>query len=111
MRINKLLGAFANMDKIFEGLKNKIFKREDVEKIAALRWQECARCEFLDNSGSKCAMRGTQPCCADCGCSIAVKIRSLSSGCPKGKWNAVMNKETEKKVKKQIKDKENASNI
>tara|TARA_R100000900_G_C3259139_1_gene149089 strand:- start:139 stop:465 length:327 start_codon:yes stop_codon:yes gene_type:complete len=102
MKLNKIIGAFGNIDKILEGVKNNIFKKEDVEQIAKLRWQHCAICPALDETGDKCAVNGTQPCCADCGCSLGIKIRSLSSDCPKDKWKAVMDKDSEKKVKKQI---------
>ncbi len=40
MRISKLLGALGNLDKIAEGIKNKIFKNDDVEAVAKLRWME-----------------------------------------------------------------------
>jgi len=108
MKINKIVSAFTNLDKIAEGVKNKIFKNEDVEEIAKVRWMDCSVCEHLDTKGDKCAIKATRPCCGKCGCSIGLKIRSLSSGCPIGKWKAVTNKEGEKAIKKQIKD---ASNI
>ena len=108
MRLNKLLGAFGNLDKIAEGLKNKIFKKEHVEEIAKLRWMDCATCEHLDETGDKCAVAATKPCCGKCGCSIGIKIRSLSSGCPEGKWKAITTKEDEIAIRKQIND---ASNI
>ena len=31
MRFNKIISAFGNMDKILEGVKNNIFKKDDVE--------------------------------------------------------------------------------
>tara|TARA_R110000787_G_scaffold278211_1_gene387860 strand:- start:53 stop:472 length:420 start_codon:yes stop_codon:yes gene_type:complete len=102
MRINKLLGALGNLDKIAEGIKNKIFKNDDVEAIAKLRWMECKLCPLLDKEGSSCAVPGTKPCCSDCGCSISLKIRSMSSDCPKGRWDAVMPPEMEDKLKKQL---------
>ena len=102
MKLNKIIGAFGNIDKILEGVKNNIFKKEDVEQIAKLRWQQCSICPALDETGDKCAVNGTQPCCADCGCSLGIKLRSLSSDCPKGKWKAFMDKDSEKEVKKQI---------
>ena len=43
MKINKILAAFGNIDKIAEGIKNKIFKNEDVEHISALRMQQNLR--------------------------------------------------------------------
>jgi len=102
MRLNKIIAAFGNMDKILEGVKNNIFKKDDVEQVVKLRYNHCVSCKYLDTKGDKCAVNGTQPCCADCGCSLALKLRSLSSGCPKGKWGAVMDEDTEKKVKDQI---------
>tara|TARA_R110000824_G_scaffold66344_3_gene172247 strand:+ start:4653 stop:5072 length:420 start_codon:yes stop_codon:yes gene_type:complete len=102
MRINKLLGALGNLNKIAEGIKNKIFKNDDVEAIAKLRWMECKLCPLLDKEGSSCAVPGTKPCCSDCGCSISLKIRSMSSDCPKGRWDAVMPPEMEDKLKKQL---------
>ena len=102
MRINKLLGALGNLDKIAEGIKNRIFKRDDVEAIAKMRWMECKICPLLDREGSSCAVNGTQPCCSDCGCSIGLKIRAMSSDCPKGRWKAIMPEEMENELKKQI---------
>ena len=102
MRINKILGAFGNMSKIAEGVKNKIFKKQDIEDIADLRWMQCLGCPALDEQGKNCALPGTQPCCADCGCSLGLKLRSLSSSCPKGKWKAVVNSAAESDIKKQI---------
>jgi hypothetical protein len=32
---------------------------------------------------------GTQPCCGECGCSLHLKQRSLTSYCDLGKWNAI----------------------
>lgn len=102
MRISKLLGALGNLDKIAEGIKNKIFKNEDVEAVAKLRWQECKICPLLDRKGETCAVPGSQPCCSDCGCSIGLKIRALSADCPKGRWQAIMPEEMEDEFKKQV---------
>ena len=102
MKIGKLLDAIGNYKQIAEGIKNKIFKKEDVEDVAAKRWKECLKCPSLDKSGYKCAMFGTQPCCADCGCSLGLKLRVLSSECPKKKWRAVMSKKQEDKLKENI---------
>ena len=42
---------------------------------------------------------GTQPCCGECGCSLALKTRALSSDCPLGKVESpVMDEETEEKL-------------
>ena len=38
-------------------------------------------------------MPGTQPCCGECGCSLALKTRSLSSECAEGHWTSVLTDE------------------
>jgi hypothetical protein len=91
MKIGKLLGAVGNMGQIMEGIKNKVFKNEDIEEVAAERWKHCA-------------MIGTQPCCGDCGCSLGLKLRALSSECPQKKWGKIMDAAMENKLKKDLKD-------
>ncbi len=102
MNFKKFLGAFRNTSQIIEGIKNNIFKQEHVEAEAALRWAICKKCVYLDKLGDSCAVTGTQPCCSDCGCSLAFKTRSLSSECPKGKWLALMTEEEEELLNEQI---------
>ena len=102
MNISKLLNGVKNISQVYEGVKNSVFKRDYVEQIADHRWQICKGCEHLDVKGDHCGAPGSQPCCADCGCSLALKIRALSSSCPKKKWKAVMDSKTETEVKKQI---------
>tara|TARA_R100000656_G_scaffold103268_1_gene75144 strand:- start:395 stop:733 length:339 start_codon:yes stop_codon:yes gene_type:complete len=112
MGFNRILKAFGNLDQILEGVKNKIFKKEDVEHIANVRWMECLKCPALDETGKECAVKGTQPCCSDCGCALGFKLRALSSSCPRKRWNAVTDNQGEAAIKNQIKkDEENASNI
>ena len=111
MKINKLISALGNVKQIAEGIKNKVFKNDDVEAIAQLRWNQCAACPSLDNIGSFCAVPGAQPCCKDCGCALGFKLRSLSTECPKGKWKAVMDPASEQQLKEQIKENKDASNI
>lgn len=99
-----LLDIFKNRKQILEGLKNKIFKQEHVEAVAKERWeQHCVRCESLDRGGKKCTVSGTQPCCGECGCSLGLKIRSLSSACPLNKWHALMTDEEEDELHKTLK--------
>lgn len=102
MRVKQILKAIRNADQIFEGVKNTIFKQEDVELIANERWKICKKCEFLDNVGDKCVMPGTEPCCGECGCSMTFKLRALSSSCPKEKWTAIMTEEEEDKLNDRI---------
>lgn len=105
-RINKLLGAFKNADKILEGIKNNTFKKDHIEAIATSREKICVNCSFYDDIGTQCAVPKTQPCCSDCGCSLEFKLRSLSSECPKEFWNAVTTEEAEEMIVKQINKKE-----
>tara|TARA_R110001606_G_scaffold301721_3_gene449283 strand:+ start:606 stop:938 length:333 start_codon:yes stop_codon:yes gene_type:complete len=100
----KYTDAFKNLDKIAEGIKNNIFKKEHVEAVFTDRYQICAECSLLDVKGDSCLAPGTQPCCSDCGCSLDFKLRSLSSECPKGYWNSLVSEETEELITKQIND-------
>ena len=95
MKISKLLNAVKHLDKVYEGVKNSIWKDEYVEDIANDRYGTCAKCAMFDPKGLHCAMPKSQPCCASCGCSLAFKVRSLSSGCPLGHWKPIMNEQDE----------------
>jgi len=99
-----LINLWKQKGKIFEGVKNSIFKQEHIEEIARSRMLICEDCFFIDKEGSKCYMPGTQPCCGDCGCKLSFKTRSLSSECPKGKWDAVTSEEEEEAIINSIKD-------
>lgn len=102
MKVKQILKAIRNADQIFEGVKNTIFKQEDVELIANERWKICKKCEFIDTKGDKCVMPGTEPCCGECGCSLGFKMRALSSSCPKDKWTAIMTEEEEDKLNERL---------
>jgi len=95
MDLNKFKNAFKNRKQILEGIKNNIFKQEHIEAEAAKRWNLCKQCPHLDTKGDKCVAPGTKPCCAECGCSLKFKLRSMSSDCPFEFWKAVMDEETE----------------
>lgn len=73
-----------------EGITNRLFKKDDVEEVYNQRLEICKSCEFIDNKGDKCAIPGTSPCCSSCGCSLSLKLRSLNTSCPEGKWGAVL---------------------
>lgn len=95
----KIIRLWKSKGQIFEGLKNSIFRREDVEEIAKERMEICAQCDTFDKEGSGCLAPGTHPCCdqtkGGCGCSLELKTRSLSSACPKNKWAAELSQEEE----------------
>jgi hypothetical protein len=86
-----------NRSQIFEGIKNSVIRDETVEEISRLRYDICDECS---SKGKKCAVKGTAPCCNECGCSLAFKTRSLSSECPLGKWQAIMTEEEEQELEK-----------
>lgn len=94
-----VLQIWKNKNQIVEGITNSIFKKEDVEFVAQHRMQVCLRCELFDQEGSGCMVPGTQPCCDErkggCGCSLGFKTRSLSSSCPKNKWEAMLSEQEE----------------
>jgi hypothetical protein len=86
---------YQNRNLIIEGIKNSIFKKEAIESIAKERNEICKTCDQLDTKGDHCSVPGTAPCCGYCGCSLKFKLRSLASGCPKGKWEPVLTEEEE----------------
>lgn len=84
-----------------EGLLNSVIKKDDVEKIASARMAICQECPHIDREGSKCFVPGTQPCCGKCGCKLAWKTRSLSSGCgdeENPRWNAIVTEQEEAEI-------------
>lgn len=90
-----LTAIWKNRKGILEGIKNSVIRDEFVEDIARMRHDICDDCEHLDTKGKECAVKKTQPCCAECGCSLAFKTRSLSSACPLRKWEAIATEEQE----------------
>jgi|TARA_R110000744_G_scaffold76347_6_gene151257 hypothetical protein len=104
--LKKYLDAFKNLDQIAEGIKNNMFKKEHIEAVVTERWKVCIHCSLFDAKGDDCLAPGTQPCCSDCGCSLAFKMRSLSSECPKGYWQSLVSEETEELINKQIENNE-----
>lgn len=92
---NTLRLIWENRKQIIEGITNSVLRDETVEEISRLRYDICDECS---SKGRKCAVKGTAPCCNECGCSLTFKTRSLSSECPLGKWQAVATEEEETKL-------------
>ena len=97
-----ILRIWKNKEQILEGVKNSVFKREDVEEIAEERMKICVGCELYTTSDYGCMVPGTTPCCNEsiggCGCSLKFKTRSLSSSCPHPdgpKWKAEITQQEE----------------
>lgn len=110
MKPAKLINALKHIDQVLEGIKNNIFKDDDIEIIANERWKICRECSLVDFDGKNCAAPGTQPCCSECGCSLAFKMRALSTSCPHpegSKWGSVITEEEED----ELNAKNNGNNI
>ena len=97
-----ILTVWKARNQILEGIMNKIFTKEHVEEVARERIIICNACEFIGKTNKACLMPGTAPCCSICGCCLELKIRSLSSDCPKGKWEAIMTEEEEDLLNQQL---------
>jgi hypothetical protein len=104
--VNNILVVWKNKGQIIEGIKNSVFKKDDVEQIADYRMGICLRCELFDDKGEGCMVPGTQPCCnrdkGGCGCSLEFKTRALSSSCPKDHWTAVISEQEEDLLKQKL---------
>ena len=94
---NTLKLIWDNRKQIIEGITNSVIRNETVEEIAAIRFTICDDCP---SKGTECAVKGTAPCCNECGCSLGFKTRSLSSSCPLGKWDAIATEEEEDALEK-----------
>lgn len=98
-----LLKIWKNREKILEGLKNKIFTTDDIRDVAHARREICSKCPYIDLAGDKCAVPLTQPCCGLCGCSLGLKLYSMSSECDDKRWHAVMTEKEEDELNDQLK--------
>ena len=94
---NTLKLIWENRKQIVEGITNSVIRDETVEEISRLRYDNCDSCP---SKGRKCAVKGTAPCCNECGCSLTFKTRSLASECPLGKWQAISTEEEEQQLEK-----------
>ena len=64
--MKNVIKIWKNKGAILEGIKNNIFKKKHVEKIAEERLKICLACEFLDTKGDKCVIKKSRPCCGSC---------------------------------------------
>jgi hypothetical protein len=78
-----LIRAWKEKGKIFQGIRNQIFKSADIEDVANERLAICRTnvCGYHDPKGeAEVSISGLESC-GGCGCSLAIKTRSLSSFC------------------------------
>ncbi len=91
---------------IIEGIKNSIFVKEEVEKIANERYEICKVCpknssnkdEKFFNPGSYYTPIRPDEHCTMCACNLHAKVRSLHTSCPIGNWEEVASKEEAAKI-------------
>ena len=106
MILNNIIQIWKHKGQILEGIKNNVFKREDVERIADARMEICISCPIYDRTGEGCMVPGTEPCCnqnkGGCGCSLNFKTRSLSSSCPMGRWDAEITQEEDDALRQKL---------
>jgi hypothetical protein len=97
--VNKIKTIWQNRKNIWYGIYYKYINRTDHSKtIAEARMKICNACPHIDHTGHQCLVPATQPCCGKCGCSLALKVFSLSSGCGDDnnpRWEAIMTEEEE----------------
>jgi hypothetical protein len=66
-----LIEIWKKKGKIFEGIKNSMFKDEHIEAVALKRLEICITCPHFDPKGEteKVYVKG-EPACAACGCKL-----------------------------------------
>lgn len=102
---------WANKAGIMEGIKNRVFKKKDIEDLSEYRLNVCSTCiwnsnnikdkEYKDLDSSITDIKSESYIedskkrpdlhCVNCSCNLGLKTRCLSCVCPIGKWKAVIN--------------------
>jgi radical SAM superfamily enzyme len=65
----------SQVQEIYQGFKNLLFKDEEIEKLADARLNICFECP-----------NRKEYTCGLCGCFLKAKVRSIQSTCPIDKW-------------------------
>ena len=77
---------------IVAGFTNLAFPSKDIEAMAMKRAAICAECPAAQKTGiySVVVDKRTKNIqgmkCADCGCNLSAKVRTVHEHCPRGKW-------------------------
>ncbi len=79
MTRNILTDLLQKAHEIKDGYTNLLFKKEEIEAMAAKRGSICAGCGELNRAGFYLY-------CDLCGCYVPAKLRSPESECKAGKW-------------------------
>lgn len=84
-----------NVKHIIDGIKNSIFVKEEIEKIANTRYAICSTCpknsknKDMNDLGEYYSSLRFDEHCSECACNLHAKVRSLHTNCPLEKWLAV----------------------
>lgn len=83
----------SKIQEIYDGWKNLLVPSEElkphIEKVATTRLNICNTCEFNSKNDRSINIRFDMHC-TNCGCTLAAKVRSLTSSCPIEKWKAAV---------------------
>lgn len=80
------------LSNIVSGFANLAFPDKDVEELAMKRARICSECPSAQKTGVYSVIVDSRTHeiqgmkCADCGCNLSAKVRSVSDSCPQGKW-------------------------
>lgn len=86
---------------ILDGIKNSVFVKEEVEKIANERYAICKGCDKISTApddelkGKNYNKLRPDEHCTICACNIHAKVRSLKTKCPIDKWGPEATQEEE----------------
>lgn len=96
-----------NVKHIAEGIKNSIWVKDEVEKIANTRYDICRTCDKNSSVIKDTPESSPGPYystirpdehCSMCACNLHAKVRSLHTACPIGRWSEVASKEESAKI-------------
>ena len=120
-----------NKSSILEGIKNRAFKKEDIEKLAEYRYSKCNTCiwnskhykqyedvpevirEIKDRDWIESCIQPNNEKCLYCTCNVSltdsIKLRSLSANCPlpEPAWEAIVEAELQDEIYRIAKDNQN----
>lgn len=100
-----------NVKHIIDGIKNSIFVKDEVEKIANDRYTICSPCpknsknKDMGQEGPYYSTLRPDEHCSECACNIHAKVRSLHTSCPLDKWLAVASPDEVLQIAKAIENK------
>lgn len=87
------------LNQIKEGWMNHLFPPKEIKELIEQTSEErltiCKTCEHYKENG-------VYKHCGKCGCAFPAKTKCLSCNCPEGKWSAILEREIEDSLKKQI---------